>query len=168
MVDAVVIRSMLAVPPCFIPLRSFSPPHPRMPNDSQPAGPTAIGRLMSRLLARTGYDREQAASGLVDAWQQAVPEHFRAASQPGLVRRGVLEVFVTHSALVQEMGFHKRQALSRLAELVPSEGITDIRCRLLSEPIDRAEPQSTLESIRAEASQRSGPAPSSPEEPSHG
>jgi Mrp family chromosome partitioning ATPase len=63
-----------------------------MPNDSQPAGPTAIGRLMSRLLARTGYDREQAASGLVDAWQQAVPEHLRAASQPGLVRRGVLEV----------------------------------------------------------------------------
>lgn len=139
-----------------------------MPNDSHPVGPTAIGRLMSRLLARTGYDREQAASGLVDAWQQAVPEHFREASQPGLVRRGVLEVFVTHSALVQEMGFLKRQALSRLAELVPAEGITDIRCRLLSEPIDRAEQQSTLESMRAEASRRSGPAPSSPEESSHG
>lgn len=139
-----------------------------MPNDSQPAGPTAIGRLMSRLLARTGYDREQAASGLVDAWQQAVPEHLRAASQPGLVRRGVLEVFVTHSALVQEMGFHKRQAVTRLAELVPAEGITDIRCRLLSEPIDRSEPLPTLESTRAEASRRPGPAPSSPEEPSHG
>lgn len=123
---------------------------------------------MSRLLARTGYDREQAASGLVDAWQQAVPEHLRAASQPGLVRRGVLEVFVTHSALVQEMGFHKRQAVTRLAELVPAEGITDIRCRLLSEPIDRSEPLPTLESMRAEASRRSGPAPSSPEEPSHG
>ena len=165
MVDAAVIRSL---PSCFRSLPSSSP-DPRMPNDSQPAGPTAIGRLMSRLLARTGYDREQAASGLVDAWQQAVPEHFRAASQPGLVRRGVLEVFVSHSALVQEMGFLKRQAVSRLAELVPAEGITDIRCRLLSEPIDRAEePQSTLESMRPEASRRSGPAPSSPEEPSHG
>jgi hypothetical protein len=139
-----------------------------MPNDPQPAGPTAIGRLMSRLLARTGYDREQAASGLVDAWQQVVPEHLRAASQPGLVRRGVLEVFVTHSALVQEMGFHKRQAVTRLAELVPAEGITDIRCRLLSEPIDRSEPMPTLESKRADAARRSGPPPSSPEHPSHG
>lgn len=123
---------------------------------------------MSRLLARTGYDREQAASGLVDAWQQVVPEHLRAASQPGLVRRGVLEVFVTHSALVQEMGFHKREAVTRLAELVPAEGITDIRCRLLSEPIDRSEPVPTLESKRADASRRSPPPPSSPEDPSHG
>jgi hypothetical protein len=140
-----------------------------MPHDeSPPAGPTAIGRLMSRLLARTGYDREQAASGLVDAWQQAVPEHLRAASQPGLVRRGVLEVFVTHSAVVQEMGFHKRQAVTRLAELVPAEGITDIRCRLLSEPIDRSEPMPTLDSMQALATRRKADAPSSPEDPSHG
>ena len=135
---------------------------------------------MSRLLARTGYDREQAASGLVDAWQQAVPEHLRAASQPGLVRRGVLEVFVTHSALVQEMGFHKRQAVTRLSELVPAEGITDIRCRLLSEPIERSEPLQRSESdqrsaanqrseaTKAEPPRRPAPSPSSPEDPSHG
>jgi hypothetical protein len=43
----------------------------------------------------------------------------------------VLEVFVSHSALVQEMGFHKRDVVARLGELVPAEGITDIRCRLL-------------------------------------
>jgi hypothetical protein len=97
-------------------------------------GPTAIGRLVSRLLARTGYDREQGAAGLIEAWQQAVPSHLRAASQPGLVRRGILEVFVTHSALVQEMGFHKRETVTKLAELLPGEGITDIRCRLLPDP----------------------------------
>jgi hypothetical protein len=42
-------------------------------------------------------------------------------------------VFVTHSALAQEMGFHKREVLARLGELVPGEGITDIRCRLLTD-----------------------------------
>jgi hypothetical protein len=94
------------------------------------AGPTSIGRLMSRLMSRTGYDREQAAGSLATAWQQAAPESLRGASQPGLVRRGVLEVFVSHSALVQEMGFHKRDVVARLGELVPAEGITDIRCRL--------------------------------------
>ncbi len=104
------------------------------PRDNPAAGPTAIGRLMSRLLARTGYDRERSAEGLVEAWRQAAPEHLLAASQPGTVRRGVLEVFVTHSALVQEMGFHKQDLVTRLAALVPDEGITDIRCRLQPDP----------------------------------
>jgi len=110
------------------------PPHDSPSGETPATGPTAIGRLMSRLLARTGYDREQGASGLADAWLQAVPSHLRSASQPGFVRRGVLEVFVTHSALVQEMGFHKRELVTRLAELLPGEGITDIRCRLLPDP----------------------------------
>ena len=102
-----------------------------MPHDeSPPTGPKAIGRLMSRLLARTGYDREQAASGLVDAWQEVVPEQLRAASQPGLVRRGVLEVFVTHSAIVQEFAFLKPTVLASLRTSLPAAGITDIRCRL--------------------------------------
>ncbi len=112
-------------------------PHHESQSGQTPAtGPTAIGRLMSRLLARTGYDREQGASGIHEAWLEAVPGHLRALSQPGLVRRGVLEVFVTHSALVQEMGFHKRDMVARLAELLPGEGITDIRCRLHSDPGD--------------------------------
>ena len=34
-----------------------------------------------------------------------------------LVRRGVLEVFVSHSAHVQELGFQKRQTILRLAEI---------------------------------------------------
>ena len=97
------------------------------------AGPTPIGRLMSRLMARTGYDRERAAEGLAAAWRQAVAGPLRDASQPGLVRRGVLEVFVSHSALVQELGFQKRDVIARLAVLVPAAGISDIRCRLLAD-----------------------------------
>jgi hypothetical protein len=93
----------------------------------------SIGRVMSRLMARTGYDREQTSGGLAAAWQQAAPGPLRGASQPGLVRRGVLEVFVSHSALVQELGFHKRDVLAKLAEILPAEGITDIRCRLMAD-----------------------------------
>jgi hypothetical protein len=29
------------------------------------------------------------------------------------------------------MGFHKRDVLARLGQLVPGEGITDIRCRVM-------------------------------------
>ena len=100
----------------------------------QPAsGPQAIGRLMSRLMARTGYDRQQGTDALASAWQEAAPAALRGATQPGLVRRGVLEVFVSHSALVQELGFHKRHVLERLAHLLPDSGIIDIRCRLLAD-----------------------------------
>ena len=95
------------------------------------AGPRTIGSVMSRLLARTGYDQEHGADGLAAAWQAVAPASLRGSSQAGLVRRGVLDVFVSHSALVQEMGFHKREVLARLSELVPSEGITDIRCRVM-------------------------------------
>ena len=86
---------------------------------------------MSRLLARTGYDQEQGADGLATVWLEAAPASLRGCSQVGLVRRGVLDVFVSHSALVQEMGFHKREVLARLGELAPAEGITDIRCRVM-------------------------------------
>lgn len=105
--------------------------HPESPSSS--SGPRAIKSLMTRLMARTGYDREQATSGLAAAWDEAVPETLRGRSQPGTIRRGVLEVFVSHSAHVQEMGFHKRDVLARLNALVPAEGITDIRCRLVAD-----------------------------------
>ena len=100
---------------------------------SDTTGPLSIGSVMSRLMARSGYDREQASAGLEAAWRDAVPEHLRAASRPGLVRRGVLEVFVSHSAHVQELAFQKRAVVERLRSLLPTEGITDIRCRLMAD-----------------------------------
>jgi hypothetical protein len=36
------------------------------------------------------------------------------------------------------MGFHKRETVTKLAELLPGEGITDIRCRLLPDPDPRS------------------------------
>ena len=56
-----------------------------------------------------------------------------SAAELRVVRRGVLEVFVSHSAHVQELGFHKHAIVARLRELLPDAGITDIRCRLLAD-----------------------------------
>lgn len=96
-----------------------------------PAGPVSIGRVMARLMARTGYDREQATTALDAAWSDVVPEPLRSASRPGLVRRGVLEVFVSHSAHVQEFGFQKQAIVAGLRSSLPTAGIIDIRCRIL-------------------------------------
>jgi predicted nucleic acid-binding Zn ribbon protein len=100
----------------------------------QPSGPQAIGRIMSRLLARTGYDREQASESLAVAWRAAVPAALAAHCRPGRVRRGVLEVFVSHSAISQEFSFHKAVVLERLKAALPAAAITDIRCRLADTP----------------------------------
>ena len=96
----------------------------------QSRGPQPIGRIVSRLLARTGYDREQASDTLAAAWRAALPAELADHARPGLVRRGVLEVFVSHSAIVQEFSFHKHAVLAALRERLPTAGITDIRCRL--------------------------------------
>lgn len=94
------------------------------------AGPQSVGRVISRLLSSRGYDREQSAGRLAAVWEEVAPPSFRNRSRAGAVRRGVLEVVVSHSALVQEMGFHKEELLRRLGEAVPAEGIADIKCRV--------------------------------------
>jgi len=94
------------------------------------AGPQPVARVISRLLSSRGYDREQSAGRLATAWAEVAPPAFRNRSRAGAVRRGVLEVVVSHSALVQEMGFHKEEVLRRLGEAVPAEGIADIKCRV--------------------------------------
>ncbi|MFM9059970.1 MAG: DciA family protein [Planctomycetaceae bacterium] len=103
---------------------------PRRPTPPAASGPQAIGRIVSRLMARTGYDREQGSAALASAWEAAAPAALKGASRAGAVRRGVLEVFVRHSAHVQELGFQKRDVVARLQALAPDAGITDIRCRL--------------------------------------
>ena len=104
---------------------------PRRPQAS--SDPLSIGRVMNRLMARAGYDREQGSAAVDAAWAEAAPVMIRGSSRPGSIRRGVLDVFVSHSAHVQELGFHKQAIISRLQQLLPDSGITSIRCRLQSE-----------------------------------
>ncbi len=85
---------------------------------------------MARLMARTGYGQEHASDALAAAWSEAVPEPLASHTRPGLIRRGVLEVFVTHSVIVQEFTFHKAVVLESLQKSMPTAGITDLRCRL--------------------------------------
>lgn len=104
---------------------------------SRDRGPRPVGDLLARLLARTGYDREQAPRQLDAAWPQAVPQTLLGLVVPGRVRKGVLEVLVSHSAAAQELGFHKAEIIGRLAAALPDEPITDIRCRLSADVAPR-------------------------------
>jgi predicted nucleic acid-binding Zn ribbon protein len=96
--------------------------------------PKAIGNILSELLARRGYARVQAGGQCAEAWKEAAGASLASASRAGQVRRGVLEVLVQNSTLVQELSFEKIRLLSKLAELVPDENIRDLKFRV--GPID--------------------------------
>jgi predicted nucleic acid-binding Zn ribbon protein len=92
--------------------------------------PQHIGDVLSKLLARRGYARVQSAEALTDAWQRAAGEKRSRQTRATAVRRGVVEVLVANSTLVQEMTFDKADLLRRLCELLPDETIRDLKFRV--------------------------------------
>lgn len=96
--------------------------------------PKAMGDVMSQLLARRGYAQVQTAAACTAAWRTAVGEKIAASTRAGAVRRGVLEVLVSNSAVMQELAFMKVQLIRRLKDEAPDQQIRDIRFRV--GPID--------------------------------
>ena len=92
--------------------------------------PQPIGDVISQLLARRGYARVRSASACTEAWRTAVGQRLASCTRATGVRRGVLEVLVENSTMVQEMNFQKRALISRLAELLPEENIRDVKFRV--------------------------------------
>jgi len=93
-------------------------------------GPQAIGNVLSELMSRRGFARVQSAAVYDEAWRQAAGPLIAKYTRVGLLRRGMLEVVVAHSTLVQELGFQKQTLLKTLAELLPDEGIKGLRFRV--------------------------------------
>jgi predicted nucleic acid-binding Zn ribbon protein len=91
--------------------------------------PQRIADVISGLLARRGYARVQSAAASEAAWREAAG-HLAAKTRPGNVKRGVLEVIVLNSTVLQELTFQKKRIVQRLAELLPDEKIRDVRFRV--------------------------------------
>lgn len=92
--------------------------------------PQPIGDILAELIARRGYARVRSAGACAEAWRQAAGQQLAAHTRATEVRRGVLEVLVSNSTLVQEIGFQKRALLDRLAELLPDENIRNLKFRV--------------------------------------
>ena len=100
------------------------------PRRSARREPERIGNLLAQLMARTGFAGRQAAAACEQAWREAAGPLLAAQSRPGRVRRGVLEVVVSSSALVQELSFQKQHLLASLQQRLPEQGIRNIRFRV--------------------------------------
>ena len=92
--------------------------------------PQPIAEILSRLLAKRGYARERSTAELTTAWNSAAGELIAKHSRVGEIKRGVLEVFVANSVLLQELTFQKQSVLDKLIELTPDQKIKNLRFKI--------------------------------------
>jgi predicted nucleic acid-binding Zn ribbon protein len=101
-----------------------------MSNPSR-GGPRPLSEILGELFTVRGYGRLHARQELEDAWNTAVGEPYCRQTRLGEVRRGVLNVTVVHSTLLEELaGFRKPALLAALAASAPATTIRDIRFRV--------------------------------------
>ena len=94
-------------------------------------GVQPIGVVLSELIARRGLARLRGLEHLQDAWCQAAGQPAAKYTRVGALRRGVLEVLVANSVLLQELaGFQKQRLLANLRSILDAQEIRDIRFRL--------------------------------------
>jgi predicted nucleic acid-binding Zn ribbon protein len=96
--------------------------------------PQPLSAAIAELIARRGFARMQGTSQLVAIWKQVVDERTAERTKVLGLKRGVLEVGVTNSALLNELvSFQKTGLLARLKAEHPEQKIKDIRFRLRSD-----------------------------------
>ena len=94
-------------------------------------GPRPLSDILGELFTVRGYGRLRARQELEDAWNTAVGEPYCRQTRLGEVRRGVLNVTVAHSTLLEELSaFRKPALLSALRSGAPATTIHDIRFRV--------------------------------------
>jgi predicted nucleic acid-binding Zn ribbon protein len=86
--------------------------------------PKKISDVLAQLITARGYGRVQGDAELVAMWESAVGQPLARFTRLGQVRRGVLEVTVSNSTIVQELTFQKDRILTAL-----QTGRSDARIR---------------------------------------
>jgi len=92
--------------------------------------PQRVGNVVSQLLARSGYAQVQAADARAAAWKETVDAATATQTRVGQLRRGVLQIHVSNSALVQELAFQKTQLIAGLQQRLPALKLRDISFRV--------------------------------------
>ena len=98
-------------------------------------GARPLSDILGELFATRGYGRLRGLKELEDAWNAAVGEPQCHQTRVGEVRRGVLNVTVAHSTLLEELAAYRKPALlASLRRDASGTSIHDIRFRI--GPID--------------------------------
>ena len=91
-------------------------------------GPEKIGDILGRLFVAKGWGRKQERLKLEKSWAEAAGEEYAAHTRVLVLKKGVLEVSVDSSVLLQELSqYQKRPILAKLRKLLPALVLTDLR-----------------------------------------
>ena len=104
--------------------------HTPLTTQHSPQGPELLGEVLSRLFVSRGWGRRQERLRLEQAWAETAGSDYARQTRVGGLRRGVLDVVVGSSVLMQELAhYHKRRLLEALRQRLPGVPITDLRFR---------------------------------------
>jgi predicted nucleic acid-binding Zn ribbon protein len=92
-------------------------------------GPQPIAEILSRLMARRGYAQQQVGQEWGEVWASVAGPQAKQ-TRPGKFQRGVLEVIVCNSAVLQELTFRKKQLLQAMQTKAPHFPLKDLRFRV--------------------------------------
>lgn len=93
------------------------------------ARPQKLADILAQVTARHGFARVSSQTNYDQAWREVAGE-LAKRSRVGALQRGVLQITVSHSTLMQEMLFHKPRLLAGLADRLPGQEIRDIKFRV--------------------------------------
>jgi predicted nucleic acid-binding Zn ribbon protein len=97
---------------------------------TQETGPENLSEVLGRMFVSRGWGRKTERIRLETAWEEVIQANYRAETRLGSFRRGVLEVEVRNSVLMQELAqFQKRQLLTELRKRLTGLTITDLKFR---------------------------------------
>lgn len=98
-------------------------------NETKNRGPRKLGNILADLMAQRGYAQVAANEECNEAWKKVVGslEKFTRATE---VKRGVLQVLVSNSVMMQELTFRKPELLAAMTEALPTHNIKDLRFRV--------------------------------------
>ncbi len=114
--------------------------------------PRPLTDILAELFTLRGYRRLWTREELEDAWNKAVGEPYCRQTSLGEVRRGVLNVTVAHSTLLEELAsFRKAILLKVLHSCVPAATISDIHFRVGAIAIEDTFPPVMALSLAQEA-----------------
>jgi predicted nucleic acid-binding Zn ribbon protein len=125
-------------------------------SNSTRRGPRPLSDILGELFTVRGYSRLRTRQELEDAWNKAVGEPYCHQTRVDEVRRGVLNVTVAHSTLLEELSaFRKSSLLKALRSDAPATTIHDIRFRV-GPIVSAREPENAAASSPALGLEESG------------
>ncbi len=91
--------------------------------------PKPIGKVIAQLVQRRGFAQVRTADQRDTVWRTLIGD-MASDTQLGSLRRGVLEIIVSNSLLMQELTFRKEELLTGLQEALPEAKVEQLRFRV--------------------------------------